>query len=271
MDPNSPRWRPARFAIGLLALIVLANVLLAFPAAGNLAFLAPVGIATYRGGLRNGLPVFVLTTVVATMCLAYGGLMQHGGLINNVIIEAVLLTAVMIAADQTRRDLRETVNRTKVDELTSALNRSSIADAGMHAVRASLVSGQPMTVAVIDLDDFKELNDGHGHAFGDAVLIELVKTLRANLRSTDLVGRTGGDEFVIVLPNCKMEEGAEILRRASDAFSDRTFVSGYPISFSHGIGSPIVNGYTWATLLHAADQDMYRRKAAKKRSLVRAM
>jgi diguanylate cyclase (GGDEF)-like protein len=254
-----------------LVLIVLANILLAFPAAGNLAFLAPVGIAAYRGGLRNGLPVFVLTTVAATMCLAYGGLMQHGGLLNNVIIEAVLLTAVMIAADQTRRDLRETVNRTRIDVLTSALNRSSIAEAGMQAVRASLASGEPMTVAVIDLDDFKELNDGHGHAFGDAVLMELVKTLKANLRATDLVGRTGGDEFVVVMPNCKMEDSADVLRRANDAFSDRTFVFGYQTSFSYGIGSPIVNGYTWATLLHSADQDMYRRKAAKKRLPVRAV
>ena len=268
---TSPRWHPARYGIALLVLIVLANVLLAFPAAGNLAFLAPVAIAAYRGGLRNGLPVFVLTTVAATLCLAYGGLVQHGGLLNNVIIEAVLLTGAMIAADQSRRNLRETVNRTKIDELTSALNRSSIAECGMHAVKASLASGEPMTVAVIDLDDFKELNDGHGHAFGDAVLIELVKTLRANLRQGDLVGRTGGDEFVVVMPNCKMEDGAEVLRRANDAFSDRTFVFGYPISYSYGIGSPIVNGFTWGTLLHAADQDMYRRKAAKKRALVRAI
>ena len=271
-NPMSPQWRPARYAVALLGLIVLGNVLLAFPAAGNLAFLAPVSIAAFRGGLRNGLPVLVLTTVAATMCLAYSGLIQHGGLLNNVIIEAVLLTGAMIASDRTRRDLRETVNRTRIDELTSALNRSSIADSGVKAVHASLSSGEPMTVAVIDLDDFKELNDGHGHAFGDAVLIELVKILRSNLGPHDLVGRTGGDEFVVIMPRRTSEESNEILRRTNEAFADRTFVSGYPISFSYGIGSPIVNGYKWATLLHSADQDMYRRKAARKRQLaVRAV
>jgi diguanylate cyclase (GGDEF)-like protein len=268
LNLRNPQWRPGQNAVLLLALIVLGNVLLAFPAAGNLAFLAPVSIAAFRGGLRNGLPVFILTTVAATMCLAYSGLMQHGGLLNNVIIEAVLLTGAMIVSDQTRRNLRETVNRTKIDELTSALNRSSIAESGMQAVRASLASGEPMTVAVLDLDDFKELNDGHGHAFGDAVLIELVKTLRSNLGPEDMVGRTGGDEFVVVMPNRTADDSREILRRTNDAFSDRTFVSGYPVSFSYGIGSPIVNGYTWATLLHSADQDMYRRKAAKKRQPV---
>jgi diguanylate cyclase (GGDEF)-like protein len=247
---------------------LILNVVLGFPAAGNLAFLAPVTIATYRGGLRNGLPVFVLTSVASTMVLAYSGLIQHGGLIENVLIEAVLLTGAMLGAERTRRNLRDTIDLSRMDHLTDALNRSSIAEAGIQAVRRTVAAGEPMSVAVIDLDDFKELNDGHGHAFGDAVLKELVSTLSSNIGPCDLVGRTGGDEFVVVMPNLSPDDAEHILRRANDSFSDRTLVAGYPISFSYGIGSPAVDGLSWATLLHAADKDMYRRKAAKKKQLV---
>ncbi len=255
---------PAQVAFGLLAFILIANVVLGFPAAGNLAFLAPVSIATYRGGLRQGLPVFLLTTITSTMVLAYSGQIQHGGLVTNVLIEAMLLTGAMIVTDKTRQNLHDTIDKTKTDALTGAQNRASIADLGNLEVNRAMAQGLPMAVAVIDLDHFKELNDGHGHAFGDAVLKDLVKTLSGHLSPTDVVGRTGGDEFVVLMPNRTLEESEQLLRRANNAFCDRTLVEGHPISFSYGVGCPGRDGFSWATLLDAADQDMYRRKSAKK-------
>ncbi len=253
--------------MGLLAFIVVADIVLGFPAAANLAFLAPVSIATYRGGLKNGLPIFVLTTVASTMILAYSGQIQHGGLLSNVIIEAILMTAAILGTERTRKNLSDSINRSKIDTLTNAHNRASILEAGTQAVQRSLMSGQPLSVAVIDLDHFKELNDGYGHAFGDAVLKDLVKTLTLNLEKSDIVGRTGGDEFVVVMPNRSLEEAEAVMIRVNNMFSDRTFVAGHPISFSYGLACPARDGLKWATLLDAADQDMYRRKSAKKARL----
>src|SRR5437016_5113973 len=101
---------PARQALALLALILIANPLLGFPAAANLAFLAPVTIATYGGGLKNGIPVFVATTFSSTMVLAYTGLILHGGMVNNVIIDTVLIAGAMLLAERTRKNLSDTID-----------------------------------------------------------------------------------------------------------------------------------------------------------------
>ncbi|PMR75183.1 sensor domain-containing diguanylate cyclase [Billgrantia endophytica] len=115
------------------------------------------------------------------------------------------------------------------DFLTSAYNRRHLESLAESELRRVDRSGAPLCMLMIDLDEFKQVNDALGHAAGDAVLRRVADTLRAELRDSDLLGRYGGDEFVIVLPDTRLEEAlatAERLRHAVQASTQTTISLG---------------------------------------------
>ena len=102
------------------------------------------------------------------------------------------------------------------DPVTGLWNRRHSTDLLAADLQQAQQSGQPMTLLMIDIDHFKDINDSHGHQTGDRVLIEVANRLRANLRGTDIVGRWGGEEFVVLLRYCALGDAlgaAEKLRR----------------------------------------------------------
>lgn len=104
-----------------------------------------------------------------------------------------------------------------------------------HAARASL----PLSLLMIDVDSFKEINDSHGHPLGDAVLIEFVKRLLMQLRSYDIIGRYGGDEFMVILPNTDLDGARAIGERLLESIKETPFMlheSLLKVSASVGVG-----------------------------------
>ncbi len=99
------------------------------------------------------------------------------------------------------------------DQLTGVLNRNGFAAAAARAATETSRSGVPLTLAVVDLDDFKQVNDRGGHAAGDLLLSALADQWRAELRDDDEVCRLGGDEFVFILPDTDEAEARQVLRR----------------------------------------------------------
>jgi diguanylate cyclase (GGDEF)-like protein len=115
-----------------------------------------------------------------------------------------------------------------------------------HASR----TGEPVTVALLDLDRFKEVNDQSGHEAGDRLLCELTARWSAQLRQADLLGRYGGDEFVLCLPGTDAAGSAEILARLD---------ASHPFSWSVGTATA-VDGDTLSSMLSRADAQLYRHK-----------
>jgi diguanylate cyclase (GGDEF)-like protein len=147
--------------------------------------------------------------------------------------------------------VRRLKHMTLVDPLTGALNRSGLA-AHAPAVRAvAQRAGKPTAVVLIDLDDFKSVNDRRGHAAGDRLLVDTVAAWSAHLRPGDLLARIGGDEFVIVLPDCALQHAPEVLQRLREA-SRCPWTSG---AGNWGPGDPDV-----LTAVAEADRAMYRAK-----------
>lgn len=110
-----------------------------------------------------------------------------------------------------------------VDGLTGVANRRGCEDALGHEIARSDRLGSPFTLVVADLDDFKRINDVHGHDAGDDVLRELASVLRHTLRESDLAGRWGGEEFVLLLPGTDGEGGAQLAERVRAALRERSF------------------------------------------------
>jgi diguanylate cyclase (GGDEF)-like protein len=148
------------------------------------------------------------------------------------------------------------------DGLTGIFNRQHFVDEAEHTLRYVAKSSRVASLVLIDLDHFKLINDTYGHVFGDQVLKRAVAICLRYMRSSDVFGRLGGEEFGILLPECNPEqarERAEQLRAAihAEPIGDAGDIS---ISASFGIASTVHHGYELRRLLLAADAALYRAK-----------
>jgi diguanylate cyclase (GGDEF)-like protein len=177
--------------------------------------------------------------------------------------EALLFTIsiafILLAMAKERTEYRHRT-AAMVDPLTGLANRRSfLLDAGELAKRHAL---HPCSTAVllIDLDHFKSINDRFGHAIGDRVLQVFADTARANLRSTDIIGRLGGEEFAAVLSDVGREKAVALAERLRSTFAELAGeVDGRPVAATVSIGL-VVNGdkrIDMAELLGLADQALY--------------
>lgn len=148
------------------------------------------------------------------------------------------------------------------DELTGLLNRRAIICLGEREIDLALRTREPLSVAYIDVDHFKQINDELGHENGDAVLVELAQVLTDTCRSTDLIGRYGGEEFCIVFPGIGLE-GVEILgTRLLNAVRAHRFCGRLAVTISIGFAVLPADGERrpWKDLINAADSALYRAK-----------
>src|SRR5574344_76127 len=174
--------------------------------------------------------------------------------------------------DQLRQALEQTSALARQDAQTGVLNRRGLEEAVALELTRTRRSGQPMCVALLDLDDFKAINDRLGHDTGDRALVHLVDIARQVLRTQDQLGRYGGEEFVFLLPGTTLEQGAEIMKRLQRALTTQYFLQGSErilITFSAGVAQ-IGADEGYAHALVRADQAMYRAKRAGKNQVAMA-
>jgi len=175
------------------------------------------------------------------------------------LIVLVLMVRQMLALDENRRLTMTMRHQAFHDLLTGLANRALLRDRLDHALRLHASSGHPLTLLIVDLDDFKAVNDGLGHAGGDAVLRAVAERLRAATRSGDTVARIGGDEFAVL--GEVTTDGAQIAERilaslavpVSDGLLQRASI-GY---VDPRTDDPTVDA---DELLHRADLAMYAGK-----------
>jgi len=121
------------------------------------------------------------------------------------------LVAVRTKELQLAKDRAELLART--DPLTLMLNRRAFFEQGAIEVERSLRYQSSLAVMMIDLDHFKSINDNYGHAAGDNTLLSVANTLKAMMRSVDIIGRIGGEEFAVIMPHADLEIAAELAQR----------------------------------------------------------
>jgi len=176
------------------------------------------------------------------------------------LVPEELLSRVRVRLDR-RRLIRETTER---DPLTRCMSRGALLDALASRLSEARRHSRTLSVALIDVDRFKRVNDAYGHLVGDHVLMALGRLLTARFRLEDLRGRWGGEEFVIVFPNEPAATAASVLSRVLDEFRRMPFQSdrGEPffVTFSAGISSFPADGGTVDALIRVADRRLYRAK-----------
>ncbi|MEP7206006.1 MAG: GGDEF domain-containing protein [Casimicrobiaceae bacterium] len=161
-------------------------------------------------------------------------------------------------------------DRLQEDQLTRVPNRRGLSRAyATEAARADR-HHRPISLAMLDVDNFKALNDRLGHQAGDSALVHLAATIRASLRASDVIARYGGEEFIALLPETNIEQAMSVLRRVQHDLARNPFKyagEDVPITFSAGVAER-VDGETEEAIIARADRALYEAKTDGKNRVV---
>ena len=165
-------------------------------------------------------------------------------------------------------------HRALYDSLTGVMNRQEIINNLDHEVSKWQRYQQHFSVIMSDIDNFKKFNDEHGHIVGDQVLRQVGELLRANLRSYTIIGRYGGEEFIIIVPMCTLPDAATIAERIRAKVHNNIFVTeagNLHVSMSFGVSSTeIVEPVDGNEMIRSADKAMYQAKRQGRNLVVSA-
>jgi len=171
----------------------------------------------------------------------------------------VTLSAVRALSETTNRLFHELPRPAALDPLTEVLNRRSFDERGQLIWDESLLTGAPLVAVVMDLDHFKSINDRFGHAIGDAALQHVAGLLRTSFRECDLIARTGGEEFAVVLPDTDLNSALAMTEYFRDTLGRSRTNEGARLTVSIGLATR-GSEPTIQALLVAADRATYTAK-----------
>lgn len=234
---------------------------------GTLSASGLIANASSRGGMMVGAIQYVWTAIYAAHFFPRRGVIFQGFLItvafaialymsglHDVVIYwlVVIITiwSICLLLGQLSENMRTLAD---TDPLTGLFNRNGFLKAANREHAIAERTGNPLTLVVLDLNDFKQVNDIQGHAAGDKLLADIGRSWRERLRTGDILARHGGDEFVLLLPATSAEGADEVLARLNDM--------DLPITWSVGV-SEWNPGEPLSTCLDRADGRLYSVKAA---------
>jgi diguanylate cyclase (GGDEF)-like protein len=187
--------------------------------------------------------------------------------VANLLVMAIAFGAIALLGATQRDWLRRERAISRTDNLTGLLNGRGFYEAAAVELARSARYRHPLTLAYVDLDDFKVINDRFGHARGDAILVTIGRALRRACRSSDVVGRLGGDEFVVLFPETDRDAAEAALVKLHARVKEAGSQEGPPVTASIGSVSFAKPPAEVELLVHEADTVMYAAKASGRGSL----
>jgi diguanylate cyclase (GGDEF)-like protein len=266
--------QPELIAFGSLLLMLgmfgLSAALTGGPTSPVLPWAALIpAMATIRFRLEVGL---ALAGVSAAVIVGVGFASDPQLALDNPVpmIAAVVMLAnivgicvALMSGELEHRDLAV------LDPLTGLLNRASLDSRATEIEQQARLTSGPVSVVILDLDDFKQINDEYGHDRGDDVLRDTAEEIRSTLRSYELVYRIGGEEFLVLLPGVDIEEGIRIAERVRTAIADSR-PGGLDLTLSAGVATASGAEVRYGHLFRAADGALLRAKREGRDRLVAA-
>ena len=234
-------------------------------------YFLPISLAIWYCG--RDLSIFVITVSIAitlymaSLNIPTGAPLWESELGYSSFVIAFLGFGVMMF--YFRSLFQHLEEESQTDALTGLRSRRNFLEMAQFEISRMARSGDPLTLALIDLDNFKHINDTQGHAAGDALLVAASRCMTSVLRKIDVLGRLGGDEFVILLPGTDANEATAVLERLHSSLktllqslSHLTTASIGAVTVSSGVVLPVTD------LMEKADAVMYSVKRASKDGVV---
>ena len=270
--PSDSRPSPLK-VLPLLAVIALEAISYWLGGPGALAFSLPALLwcaLSYR--------VFTLTLITSVLCLSKTAVVSLASFsftpdhfletvsfrlgLCMLILGPMAVASAQFARTALMRQLRHAVNH---DFLTDTLTRGALLNQGQRLLERCAFNGESAAVLMLDLDHFKRVNDSYGHGGGDQLLRSFSALLTQSLRGQDVVGRMGGEEFAVVLPQVDKATALQIADRINQATRELRVIFGHDtIEATVSIGMAHVQAmtqqHTLSLLLHDADQALYQAK-----------
>lgn len=246
--------------VGAIDLLTGADVVFSVFYAG------PIALATWVLGRTSGVLFSVVAMILWTVGDRYSldQTWASGMPWWNAAVRLAFFAMVVLILAALKHALGEEQRLARADALTRVPNVRRFREQADLELRRAQRSGQPLSVAIFDVDDLKEVNDRYGHAAGDTLLVTVARAWTHALRSTDLVARLGGDEFAVLLPDTSSDAALVALMKGRGAALAAIGEGGWPASLSIGVVTYLGGEADVEGLLRHADALMYEVKSAGK-------
>ena len=230
-------------------------------------YMLPVILATRSVGLAMGIMLAIACAALYPTTDALSGARIEPSLAFwNFSVRGATLVTVALLVNRLEMALAHELELARTDPLTQVPNLRSFRELAERELARAQRNKSPLTLVFMDLDNFKVVNDELGHGKGDELLQSVGKLLRAETRTTDLVGRLGGDEFALLMPDTDQTTAGIVIDRVRDGLARELRDANLPaeVSFSIGMVTSATPGDSLDALILVADQLMYSAKRAGK-------
>jgi len=258
-------------ALMVAAAIALADYLVGYEISTSLFFLIPIALATWYGSYRQGVFFAFLSAIIwYSIDAVFSPHIYSHPLIpfwnTGVRLVLFLIATQFLTLLKHQSEIEKNLSRT--DGLTGVMNGRGFAEAAEKMFELAARHGRPTTIAYIDLDDFKSINDLHGHSEGDKVLHTIGEVLLRSVRKTELAGRLGGDEFAIALPETNESGAQAVFGKLRTSLVQAMQEHNWPVGFSIGVISFDLPPANFDEAVRLADALMYRVKKSGKNNIL---
>jgi diguanylate cyclase (GGDEF)-like protein len=256
-------------SVGLMACVAVGDDLTGTEVSFTLLYLGPIAFATWFAGSGYGVFLSFASAFAAVVCDASTRVVALPAAIQawnlSVQFGVFVSLAFLLGALKARLEGEQQLART--DPLTALFNRRAFLESAEIEVERARRTAQPLTVAYVDCDDFKRVNDLLGHAEGDQLLAMVAATLRGETRAADVVARLGGDEFGLLLVDTDGPTAEALLQRLRLALLQVMREHGWKVTFSIGAVTFLIAPFSAEDMISRADQLMYSTKRRGKNGL----
>jgi diguanylate cyclase (GGDEF)-like protein len=206
--------------------------------------------------------IIIFSAIALFVCV-----LSYWALVKNLSVRERAEKALAVSESNLRDLLAREQELSRVDPMTTVFNRRGFYEAlERERVRTERYR-RPLTIAYVDVDNFKKVNDSLGHAVGDELLVQVSATLRTTLRASDIIGRLGGDEFAIILPETDAMAARIVLEKLRFQLSKEMISHGFTITFSIGAATFVGPTDSLDMMVRMADETMYAIKTHGKDSV----